>query len=151
MTTLSLLCGTITGVTDMLCYTELSKLETFEERFEYLRMNGLVGDTTFGGSRYLNQAFYKSPEWRSVRDRVIIRDKGCDLGIEGHEIHSRPLVHHINPVTKDDLISRSKWIFDPENLITVSHTTHNAIHYGDTSLILSTSARRTPNDTCPWK
>lgn len=132
-------------------YTELSKLKTFEERFEYLKLSGAVGRETFGFDRYLNQAFYQSLEWRAVRDYVILRDNGCDLGIEGREIHGKVLIHHMNQVTKEDLENRSPWIFDPEYLICTYHKTHNAIHYGDSNLLDKEPIERRPNDTSPWR
>ena len=132
-------------------YTELSKLKTFEERFEYLRLNGSVGEDTFGFDRIFNQVFYRSKEWKSTRDFVIVRDGGCDLGVEGYDVCERIMVHHINPITMDDINNRSPKLFDPENLISTSHRTHNAIHYGDASLLVTTPVERSANDTCPWK
>lgn len=132
-------------------YTELSRLKTFEERYDYLKLSGAVGIDTFGFDRYLNQEFYQSLEWRSVRDFVILRDNGCDLGIEGHEIQTKAIVHHMNPITKDDVINKVFWIFDPEFLITTYHKTHNAIHYGDRNLLDKDPVERRPNDTCPWR
>ena len=133
-------------------YSELSKLETFEERYEYLRLDGIVGEETFGFDRYLNQKFYQNdPEWKRVRDYVIIRDCGCDLGIEGREIHGRIIVHHMNPITSDDLINRTEFLLNPDYLICTIDSTHNAIHYGDENLLPILPKERTPNDTCPWK
>lgn len=132
-------------------YSELILLPTFEERYEYLRIGGRVGEETFGFDRYLNQIFYKDPEWLAARDEVIIRDNGCDLGIPGREIHSRILVHHMNPITKDDILKRSKTLLDPEYLICTIKQTHDAIHYGDESLLLKDPVERSKNDTCPWK
>ena len=134
-------------------YSELIKLPTFEERYRYLRLSGRVGEETFGFDRYLNQQFYKSDEWMSIRDYVIIRDNGCDLGIEDREIQGRNriLVHHMNPVTKDDILRRSKYLLDPEYLICTIKNTHDAIHYGDESLLIITPTERTRNDTCPWR
>ena len=132
-------------------YSELCKLKSFEDRYNYLRLHGQVCKETFGFDRYLNQIIYKLPEWKSVRDKVIVRDCGCDLGIEGHEIGEKILVHHMNPITMDDIISHNKDIFNPEYLICVSHQTHNAIHYGDESQLISGTVERSPNDTCPWK
>lgn len=132
-------------------YSELSKLETFEERFEYLRLDGNVGEETFGFDRYLNQALYKDPEWRSSRDKVIIRDNGCDLGIDEREIHGRILVHHMNPITVEDVVRRDPKVFNPEYLISTTHLTHNAIHYGDKNLLPQNPIERSKNDTCPWK
>lgn len=134
------------------CYSELSKLKTFEERYEYLRLDGVVGEETFGFDRYLNQKFYQNdPEWKRSRRETIIRDLGCDLGIEDREIHGRIIVHHMNPITKDDLINRSKFLLDPEYLICVLDSTHNAIHYGDEQLLMKGPVERTKNDTCPWR
>lgn len=133
-------------------YTELSKLKTFEERFEYLRLNGRVGKETFGFDRIFNQRFYKSIEWKRVRDLVIIRDNGCDLGAEGHEIYGqRLLIHHMNPFSLEDLEQRADILLNPEYLITTIHSTHNAIHYGDANLISRSPVERSANDTCPWK
>lgn len=133
-------------------YTELSKLKTFEERFEYLRLNGQVGKETFGFDRIFNQRFYKSPEWLRVRDIVIIRDNGCDLGVDGYEIRGqRVLIHHMNPFSLEDLEQRADILLNPEYLITTVHRTHNAIHYGDVNLLARSPIERSPNDTCPWK
>ena len=132
-------------------YSELIKLKTFEERYEYLRLGGIVGRETFGFDRYLNQTFYKTDEWLSIRDHVIVRDNGCDLGIEGREIHSRILVHHMNPITKEDILSRSEHLLNPEYLICTIKSTHDAIHYGDESLLIKLPVERRKNDTCPWK
>ena len=132
-------------------YSELITIPTFEERFEYLKLDGQVGVETFGFNRYLNQAFYKSDEWLSIRDYVITRDNGCDLGMEGYEIYGRILIHHINPITKDDIIQRSKILLDPENLITTVKRTHDAIHYGDSNLLIKAPIERRKNDTCPWR
>lgn len=133
-------------------YSELIKLPTFEERFEYLRLNGSVGQETFGFDRYLNQLFYqRSHKWKSVRDFVIIRDNGCDLGVEGYEISGRILVHHMNPITAKDIERESEFLLDPEYLISTVHNTHNAIHYGDESLLIKAPVERRKNDTCPWR
>lgn len=132
-------------------YSELLKLKTFEERYEYLRLGGKVGKETFGFERYLNQTFYKSPEWLSVRNDVIIRDKGCDLGVEGHEIYGKILIHHMNPISAEDILNRSNLLLNPEYLISTVLLTHNAIHYGDESLLVSTLVERKKNDMCPWK
>lgn len=132
-------------------YSELITLPTFEERFHYLQLDRRVGEETFGFDRYLNQAFYKSEEWLRVRDLVIVRDNGCDLGIEGREIYGRILIHHMNPITIDDIAKRSKYLLDPEYLITTVKNTHDAIHYGDESLLIKLPIERTRNDTCPWK
>lgn len=134
-------------------YTELSKLKTFEERFEYLRLNGRVGVETFAFRRMFGQRFYQtSKEWKDVRDHVILRDNGCDLGVPGREIYGeRIIIHHINPLTLEDIERHSDKLLDPENLITTIHNTHNAIHYGDSSLLILDPIVRTKNDTCPWK
>ena len=132
-------------------YSELITIPTFEERFEYLKLDGQVGVETFGFNRYLNQVFYKSDEWLSIRDYVITRDNGCDLGMEGYEIYGRILIHHINPITKDDIIQRSRILLDPENLITTVKRTHDAIHYGDSNLLIKAPIERRKNDTCPWR
>lgn len=132
-------------------YSELITLPTFEERFEYLRLGGKVGEATFGFDRYLNQIFYNSDEWRSIRDYVIMRDAACDLGIPGREIYSRVLIHHMNPITKEDILRRSKFLLEPEYLITTIKNTHDAIHYGDASILVKPLVERTPNDTCPWR
>lgn len=133
-------------------YTELSKLKTFEERFEYLRLDGQVGKETFGFDRIFNQIFYRSVEWKRVRDQVIIRDCGCDLGVLGHEIYGqRILIHHMNPISLEDLERRSEILMNPEYLITTIHNTHQAIHYGDEDLLIKLPRERTKNDTCPWK
>lgn len=132
-------------------YTELKQLKTFEERYEYLKLDGQVGVDTFGFDRYLNQAFYRSPEWKSVRNQVIVRDNGCDLGIEGREIHTKILVHHMNPITKEDVLNRSDLLLNPEYLITTVKRTHDAIHYGDSETLIKDPIERTANDTCPWR
>lgn len=132
-------------------YTELSKLPTFKERYRYLQLNGAVGQDTFGFDRYLNQGFYKSKEWKSIRDQVIVRDNGCDLGVEGYDIHARIYIHHMNPILPKDIVDQTEFLLDPEYLICVTHNTHNAIHYGDESLLVTEPVVRTPNDTCPWK
>lgn len=133
------------------CYSELIQLPTFEERYLYLKLDGTVGEETFGFDRYLNQIFYKTDEWLSVRDRVISRDLGCDLGIDGREIRGRILVHHMNPITKEDILNRNPIILDPEYLITTVKRTHDAIHYGDDSILIPTLTERIKNDTCPWR
>lgn len=137
--------------TNIRTYSELIKLPTFKERYEYLRLGGRVGEDTFGFDRYLNQAFYKSEEWKSIRDHVIIRDNGCDLGIEGHEIFGRILIHHMNPIRKEDIINRSDILLNPEYLICTIKNTHDAIHYGDENLLVIASVERKKNDTCPWR
>lgn len=133
-------------------YSELSKLQTFEERYEYLKLDGIVGEETFGFDRYLNQQFYQNdPEWKRSRRFVIMRDLGCDLGIEDREIHGRIIVHHMNPITQYDLINRTKFLLDPEYLVCTLDSTHNAIHYGDEKLLMKGPVQRTKNDTCPWR
>lgn len=137
--------------TKLRTYTELKQLKTFEERYEYLKLDGQVGIDTFGFDRYLNQAFYRSPEWKSVRNQVIVRDNGCDLGIEGREIHTKILVHHMNPITKEDVLNRSDLLLNPEYLITTVKRTHDAIHYGDSETLIKDPIERIANDTCPWR
>jgi hypothetical protein len=133
-------------------YSELITIPSFIERYRYLRLGGRVGEQTFGFDRYLNQVFYSSdPEWLAVRRKVILRDNGCDLGIEDREIFNRIIVHHMNPITKEDLIYRTKFLLDPEYLISTIKNTHDAIHYGDESLLLAEPIIRTKNDTCPWR
>lgn len=132
-------------------YSELIALPTFEERYEYLRLNGRVGEDTFGFDRYLNQNFYRSAEWRRIRDRVIVRDNGCDLAIDDRIIYGKILIHHMNPITDKDLFNLSDILLDPEYLICVSHNTHNAIHYGDGERLVKDPIVRAKNDTCPWK
>lgn len=132
-------------------YSELITIPTYEDRFHYLQLNGAVGKDTFGYDRYLNQILYNSTEWKHFRDKAIIRDNGCDLAFEGYDIHGRILVHHINPITVDDVVNRNPIVFDPENVICVTHNTHNAIHYGDESLLITAPVERTKYDTCPWK
>lgn len=131
-------------------YSELRRLFTFEERYDYLRLGGIVGTATFGFDRYINQDFYRSREWRSVRDQVILRDNGCDLGVEGYEIYGNLLVHHMNPMTADDVVHGEEWILNPDFLITTTQDTHNAIHYGDKSLLKTPYVPRQPNDTRLW-
>ena len=132
-------------------YSELIKYSTFEERFRYLSLKGQVGEETYGFDRWINQRFYRSPEWRQIRDFIIVRDSGCDLGIIGREIPDRVIVHHINPILVDDIKDVTEFLFNPEFLICTSHNTHQAIHYGDESLLISEPVQRTANDTCPWK
>lgn len=133
-------------------YSELITLPTFEERYRYLRLDGQVGAETFGFNRYLNQIFYRTDkEWLATRDDVIIRDNGCDLGIPDREIHSRIIVHHMNPITMEDILKRTKYLLDPEYLICTIKRTHDAIHYGDENLLLKGPIERTKNDTCPWR
>lgn len=132
-------------------YSELKRLKTFEDRFNYLKLSGEVGKETFGYDRILNQVLYSSTKWKKVRDEIIIRDNGCDLGVEGYDIYSHAIVHHINPITIEDILNRSDILFDPENLITTTHNTHNAIHYSDENILLKGPIVRKANDTCPWK
>lgn len=132
-------------------YSELSKIPTFLGRYEYLRLQGVVGEDTFGFDRYMNQFFYHSPEWRKVRDIVITRDLGCDLGIPGRDIYDRIYIHHMNPIRPEDIRNRMEMILDPEFLIVTSDRTHRAIHYSDEGLLLKEEVVRFKNDTCPWK
>ena len=133
------------------CYSELITLPTYKERFNYLQLNGQVGQDTFGFDRYLNQNFYRSREWKRLRDQIILRDNGCDLGVEGYEIYGRVLIHHMNPITIRDIETMSDYLLNPEYLICTTHNTHNAIHYGDESLLCLGPIERKPNDTCPWR
>lgn len=157
-------CGAMEGTAERMskrCYTELAKIPRFEDRFAYLRLDGTVGADTFGFSRYLNQMLYTSEEWKRVRDEVILRDNGCDLGVEGYEINGRwiggkyvrpkILIHHMNPITRDDILQRNPDIMNPEYLITTTKLTHDAIHYGDEGLLRTGPKERRPNDTCPWR
>ena len=132
-------------------YSELIQLPTFEERFEYLRLDGSVGQATFGYDRYLTQILYNSPEWKRFRRDIIIRDNGCDLACEGYEIRGRIIIHHINTISIEDIVNRNPMVFDPENVITTTHNTHNAIHYGDKELLVTVPIERSANDTCLWK
>lgn len=132
-------------------YSELITLPTFEERYRYLRLSGHVGEDTFGFDRYLNQIFYRSQKWKAIRDMVIIRDNGCDLGIEDRMIHGKILIHHMNPITLKDIERESEFLLDPEFLICTTHNTHNAIHYGDESQLVLMPVERTKYDTCPWR
>lgn len=131
-------------------YSELRRIETFEDRFDYLNLRGVVGESTFGFDRWINQEFYTSRQWRQVREVVILRDNGCDLGVDGYEIASQLLIHHMNPLSADDIESGESWILDPEFLITTTKRTHNAIHYGDRSLLPRPPVERTPGDTRLW-
>ena len=132
-------------------YSELITIPTFEERFEYLQLKGSVGKDTFGYDRYLNQVLYRSPEWKRLRNQIIIRDGGCDLACDGYDVYDKVLIHHLNPITVEDVVARSRKVFDPDNLVCVSHNTHNAIHYGDMDLLVTGPIIRTKNDTCPWR
>lgn len=131
-------------------YSELRRIETFEERFEYLSLKGVVGESTFGFDRYMNQRFYQSTQWREIRHHVIVRDLGCDLGIEGRDIHARLIIHHMNPMTPQDIMGDDDSILDPQFLITTQHSTHNAIHYGDKRLLPRQLVERRPGDTKLW-
>ena len=142
---------TATKKSSIKTYSELIKLPTFEERFEYLRLDGVVGEETFGFDRYLNQIFYRSQKWKSIKNKVIVRDLGRDLGVEGYEIYGRIIVHHMNPIDTNDIRRESDFLIDPEYLICTTHNTHNAIHYGDESLLIKAPVERTKYDTCPWK
>ena len=132
-------------------YSELITIPTFEERYEYLRLNGKVGEDTFGFDRWINQVFYKSDAWLKVRDKVIIRDNGCDLGIPGREIYGRIYVHHMNPILAKDILDRTDFLLNPDYLICTSKNTHDAIHYSDSSILITAPIERTLNDTCPWR
>lgn len=132
-------------------YSELILIDDYLGRYNYLKLGGLIGKETFGSDRYLNQALYRSPEWKSFRTQMILRDAGCDMGFPDFEINGKIILHHINPISKEDIINRSDAVFDPENVICVSHLTHEAIHYGDESLIPKDYVARTPNDTIPWR
>lgn len=137
---------------DIKTYSELIELDTFKDRYYYLKLGGSVGIDTFGFDRYLNQAFYKSKEWSDIRDYVIVRDNGCDLGVEGYEIHNRILIHHMNPISKADILNRTDILLNPEYLISTTKRTHDAIHYGDDRFITDLQIIvRAPNDICPWK
>lgn len=130
-------------------YSELMQLKTFDERYEYLKLNGRVSDLTFGFDRYINQVFYKSDEWLNIRDNIIVRDLGCDLGLEGYEIYKGIIIHHMNPISIDDIRCRTDYLLNPEYLISTCLRTHNAIHYGNRSPNIITERSR--GDTCPWK
>jgi len=132
-------------------YSELCELDTFEERFRYLKLDGAVGIDTFGFDRYMNQQFYKSKEWKDIRNYVIVRDNGCDLGVDGYELHGKILIHHMNPITQNDIIHSTDILLNPEFLITTCLNTHNGIHYGDESCLNVHLIERTPNDTIPWR
>lgn len=132
-------------------YTELIKLKTYKERFEYLKLDGVLGSATFGENRYANQQFYRSERWRRIRRKVILRDKGCDLGVEGYEINKGIIIHHMNPVMLSDIIDETDILLNPEYLICCSHDTHNAIHYGNIDNVPDLFAIRAPNDQIPWR
>ena len=131
-------------------FTELAQLKTFEDRYRYLRLRGIVGNPTFGSERYLNQQFYRSQQWKRVRNHVIARDEGCDLGVYGYEIHDRIYIHHMNPMTVEEIYHGDSSILDPEFLISTTHRTHNAIHYGDEKLLIQPLVERRPGDTLLW-
>lgn len=137
-------------MTRLRTYSELQQLTTFEERFDYLVLSGQVGVETFGFDRWINQSFYTSTEWRGARRNVILRDQGCDLGVEGYEIYGGLVVHHMNPMTPEDIIHNESWILDPEYLITTTSETHNAIHFGDRSKLRTPYVERSPGDTKLW-
>ena len=132
-------------------YSELIKIPTYEERFEYLKIGGRIGEETFGSERYFNQRFYRSSEWKSIRNKIILRDNGCDLGCSDRPIPGKIIIHHINPILIEDIDQGTEFLLDPEYLICVSQNTHNAIHYGDISLLPKDPIERRPYDTCPWK
>lgn len=132
-------------------YSELIEIDDYAKRYEYLKLGGKVGTETFGFERYLNQKFYQSKEWKQVRDAIIIRDNGCDMAFSGREICSKIIIHHINPILPKDIIDKEDWILNPEFLVCVSKQTHDAIHYGDKSLLMLDPVIRTKNDTCPWR
>lgn len=132
-------------------YSELSTIHSFEDRYRYLQLKGSVGAETFGFDRIFNQQFYRSREWKAIRDQVIVRDNGCDLGVEGYEIRGRIYIHHMNPIMLKDIETTSEFLLDPEYLITTTHGTHNAIHYGDEDLLILPPVERSKNDTCPWR
>lgn len=135
----------------MRTFKELNRLKTFEDRYEYLRLKGAVGQDTFGFDRYINQMFYRSSEWKRVRDQVIVRDNGCDMGDQDYPISGRIIIHHMNPIHKEDFDDNPDYLLNPDYLVCVSHNTHNAIHYGDSNLLPKLPVERKPNDTCPWK
>lgn len=132
-------------------YSELSDISSFEERYEYLKLDGAVGVATFGFDRYLNQRFYQSKEWKDIRNHIIARDCGCDLGVIGYEIYGKIYIHHMNPIMVSDLRHNTRFLLEPEYLICTTHNTHNAIHYGNKELLILEPIERRANDTCPWK
>lgn len=133
-------------------YSELISLPTIKERFDYLKLNGTVGSITFGFDRIFNQQFYTSKIWRDIRKEIIIRDNGCDLGVEGYELYDRITIHHMNPITKEDIRNEDwEYLTNPEYLICASYNTHKAIHYGDANLLPKIPVERKPGDTCPWR
>lgn len=132
-------------------YSELIKLPTFEERYRYLKLNGSVCEETFGFDRIINQNFYNSQQWKSIRDKIIFRDNGCDLGMDGYDIYGKIYIHHMNPLLRNDILNQTEFLLNPEYLICTTHQTHNAIHYGDEKLLATAPIERTRNDTCPWR
>lgn len=138
-------------MTHIKTYSELILLDTFEARYQYLRLNGKVGEETFGFDRFMNQMFYRTIGWRSLRDRIIVRDNGCDLAMEGYEILGKIMIHHMNPISLSDIQRNSEFLMNPDYLISTVLSTHNAIHYGDESLLIQVPAKRSKNDTCPWR
>ena len=133
-------------------YSELIRLPTFEERFEYCKITSVIGQQTFGFDRYINQVLYqRNPRWLRLRRDLIIRDNGCDLAHQDYPVNKRIILHHLNPITEDDIVNERSIVFDPENLVCVSHNTHNAIHYGSVDLLPKGEIQRLPNDTCPWR
>lgn len=132
-------------------YTEMLQYKTFDDRFHYLCLNGRVGASTFGFDRYINQRFYQSVEWKRLRNHVIVRDSGCIFGLEGYEIHGKIYIHHMNPISVEDISESTNFLLDPEYLVCVDFVTHNAIHFGDEKLLSKDPTIRRPNDTCPWR
>lgn len=132
-------------------YSELIRLKSFKERLDYLKLDGIVGEETFGHARWLNQKFYNSYAWRQFRNAIITRDNGCDLAMANYDIRGAIIIHHLSPITYDDIVNRAKSVLDPENAICVSANTHRVIHYSDDDLLATGPAERVPNDTCPWK
>lgn len=141
----------VVPTTKIRTYSELITIPTYEERFEYLRLDGLVGEETFGFDRYLNQIFYNSGEWRSLRNEIIIRDNGCDLAMEDYDIKGRIYIHHMNPIAITDILTQSDFLLNPDFLVCTAFRTHQAVHYGDASLLLTGPIERKQNDTCPWR
>lgn len=141
----------VVPTTKIKTYSELITIPTYEERFEYLRLDGLVGEETFGFDRYLNQIFYNSGEWRSLRNDIIIRDNGCDLAMEDYDIKGRIYIHHMNPIAITDILTQSDFLLNPDFLVCTAFRTHQAVHYGDASLLATSPIERTKNDTCPWR
>lgn len=138
-------------MTSIKTYSDLVSIDSFRDRYLYLKLNGIVGQQTFGYDRIFNQKFYESREWKRLRDQIILRDNGCDLGVPGYEIHGRIYIHHMNPLTIGDIKHNTDFLMNPEYLICTSFNTHNAIHYSDENLLIDLPPERKPNDTCPWK